>query len=350
MNASRANRGFTLVELVVIIAVIGILIGLLLPAVEAAREAGRRASCMNNVKQVDLAMMNFASAFNNTFPPSATLTIDPASKKGTVGGYSFLVKLISFLDQDTLYKSLPQNKPDPEDMTNQAIAAAAKTQIKEFLCPDSSRGVAQNAAPQPQAAVGITSYKAVGASSRDSLAVVAGPQAKPPYGEAAIHPDGALYPAKNNLPIANVLDGLSHTIVIVETSDETASRWMVGKEATLVGLPQKSSPQGEKPQPAYPYFAPPGYDATFGDNSGVAKAGLRTFFAYDFSPMGADAGKYEDPGFAKTPPDYGPSSAHPGVVNCGFGDGSVQPISKRIDAANLFFLITKNNSDPFNIP
>ncbi len=49
-------------------------------------------------------------------------------------------------------------------------------------------------------------------------------------------------------------------------------------------------------------------------------------------------------------PTYGPSSAHPAVVVSGMGDGSVQAISKRTDAANLFFLITKNNSDPFNIP
>ena len=41
---------------------------------------------------------------------------------------------------------------------------------------------------------------------------------------------------------------------------------------------------------------------------------------------------------------------HPGVVICGMGDGSTQVLSKEIDAANFFFLITKNNSDPFNIP
>ena len=135
MNTSRAKRGFTLIELVLAIAIIGILIALLLPAIGAAREAGRRASCMNKQKQICLAMMNHAAAYNNAFPPSAALAIDPASKKGTVGGYSFLVRLLPFMEYNALYRTLPQNKPDPEDMSNQAIAKAANTQIVELLCP-----------------------------------------------------------------------------------------------------------------------------------------------------------------------------------------------------------------------
>jgi hypothetical protein len=117
----------------------------------------------------------------------------------------------------------------------------------------------------------------------------------------------------------------------------------------IEGLPQKSSATGTKPTPSYTYFAPPGYDGTFGEESAVAKAGLRTFFAFDFSPQGDDAGKYEDAGFSKTAP-YGPSSGHEGVIVCGTADGSVQALSNKVDAANLFFLITKNGADPWNIP
>ncbi len=132
----------------------------------------------------------------------------------------------------------------------------------------------------------------------------------------------------------------------IETVDEAASRWMVGTEATLVGLPQKSSPTGDTPQAPYNFFPPPGFDNTFGANLGVTNAGVRTFLSYDFT-TGADAGKYEDPGFSKTAPAYGPSSGHPGIVNCGMADGSVQSLSKQIDAAAFFFMITKNGSDPF---
>ena len=354
MCAKNARRGFTLIELLVAIAIVAILIGLLLPAIQAAREAGRRASCLNKSHQLGLAMQNYAATFSNAFPPSASLNKDEGDKR-TVEGYSFLVKVLPFMGYDYLYKALPRNG-DPEDASNKAIVAATDskmTPMNDFICPAGPRG--QNfVAPEGKSVVGITNYKAMGATTRDSLKMVADPNGKPPYGEATLHADGAIYPSENNLPMAGILDGTSHTICTMETMDEAASRWLVGKEATLVGLPKKSSATGDKPNPAYPFFAPPGFDNTFGDGSGVDKAGLRTFLTYDFSPQGADAGKYEDPGFSKVAPAYGPSSAHPAVVTCGMCDGSVLALSKKIDAANLFFLITKHNtalsSDPFNIP
>ena len=298
MYAKRVNRGFTLVEMLVAIAIIAILLALLLPAVQAAREAGRRASCLNKSHQIGLAMQNYASTYSNAFPPSASLTKAADGKTKTVGGYSFLVKVLPFMEYDFFYKSLPKNG-DPEDTANKAIATARNTVLKEFICPAGPRGQDFDAEAQ-KAVVGLTNYKAMGATTRDSL--------------------------------------------------KMASRWLGGKEATLVGLPQKSSARGDKPQAAYPFFAPPGFDATFGDNSGVAKAGLRTFLSYDFSPTGPDAGKYEDPGFSKVAPAYGPSSSHPAIVVCGICDGCVVALSKRVDAANLFFLITKNGFDPFNVP
>src|SRR5208283_946926 len=265
MNATNAKRGFSLIELLVVIAIIAILIALLLPAVQAAREAARRAQCLNNGRQLGLAMANYASTFNNMFPPSAALTKARGENKSTVGGYSFLVKLLPFMEFDALYRALPQNG-DPENITNEAIASAMNTRIVYFLCPSAPGGSArQNPAAGPQAAA-ITNYKAMGASTRDSLTMVVNPKAKPPYGtmtpianRVPLHPDGAFYPGLG-LRVFDCLDGLSHTMFIMETMDEAASRWIVGKEVTLVGLPQKSSPTGEKPQAGYPYFAPPGYD------------------------------------------------------------------------------------------
>ena len=78
----------------------------------------------------------------------------------------------------------------------------------------------------------------------------------------------------------------------------------------------------------------------------------RTYLAFDFSPRGADAGTYPPFGPGSTngeQPAYGPSSGHADVVNHLMGDGSVQSISKKIDAATYMFLITKNGGDPFDI-
>ncbi len=72
-TTQSCERGFTLVELLVVIAIIAILIGLLLPAVNSARESARRAQCLNNLKNIGLAVKNYETAFKQ-FPAGASAT------------------------------------------------------------------------------------------------------------------------------------------------------------------------------------------------------------------------------------------------------------------------------------
>jgi prepilin-type N-terminal cleavage/methylation domain-containing protein len=89
-TSHKSRSGFTLVELLVVIAIIGILVGLLLPAVQAAREAARRTSCINNIRQLGLAIQSYNSAFQRLPSGSATT------------GESMFIKLAPYLDNKAI--------------------------------------------------------------------------------------------------------------------------------------------------------------------------------------------------------------------------------------------------------
>jgi len=93
------RRGFTLVELLVVIAVIALLIGLLLPAVQKAREAASRTQCLNNLKQIGLACIHYANDHDSHLPPYAWTPQD-----GQELGASWAVVIFPYLEQDNLYK------------------------------------------------------------------------------------------------------------------------------------------------------------------------------------------------------------------------------------------------------
>jgi prepilin-type N-terminal cleavage/methylation domain-containing protein/prepilin-type processing-associated H-X9-DG protein len=107
MRPSRVpspRRGFTLIELLVVIAIIAVLIALLLPAVQAAREAARRAQCVNNLKQIGIALHNYHSSYD-TFPPAAVWARKSDGTTIINGDFSAQARLLGYSEQPALYNA-----------------------------------------------------------------------------------------------------------------------------------------------------------------------------------------------------------------------------------------------------
>lgn len=136
MARSVPARGFTLVELLVVIAIIAVLIGLLLPAVQAARESARRSACTNHLKQIGLAWHSYEGAFK-TFPYGGEFAVNtnfpiyvngsPAGKLAQNASWAF--QILPFMEQGAVY----DGQPGMTDLDNGKRAAGSAT--PGYFCP-----------------------------------------------------------------------------------------------------------------------------------------------------------------------------------------------------------------------
>jgi prepilin-type N-terminal cleavage/methylation domain-containing protein/prepilin-type processing-associated H-X9-DG protein len=282
MNQKR--RGFTLIELLVVIAIIAVLIALLLPAVQSAREAARRASCVNNLKQMGLAIHNYNDAFS-ILPPgyiAASRFIDGATD--TAPGWSWAAAILPQLDQSPLYASINVWLPVQAPANTTSVA----TLLSVYLCPSDllpgSTFQIGDGLGDVLATVGPSSYGACTGSDAADVAL-------------GLNNDGlgnGLFFRNSGVRLAYVTDGTSQTVMIMERAWADAEGTWTGAipNGLIVRGPMNPCPLSGDPT----YLAPC----------------LVLLHCHLMNTNSDFDGGLDDP-----------SSFHPGGANVLFADGSV---------------------------
>jgi prepilin-type N-terminal cleavage/methylation domain-containing protein/prepilin-type processing-associated H-X9-DG protein len=213
----RLSRAFTLVELLVSIAIIGILVALLLPAIQAARESARRTQCTNSLKQLGIALHNYESA-HAALPPAGTFAPSDTSLSNKLGymqsidlqsgtNYSWIVKLLPFLEEDALYQQINFKLPVTRNTTDPQAR-----QVTSLLCPSDAAFGRFFETTDPDNGRTVRFGKA-------NYAAFVNP----------MHADGWIYTGAISLfgqRLSQIPDGTSQTLVLseVRTRDNTADQ------------------------------------------------------------------------------------------------------------------------------
>jgi prepilin-type N-terminal cleavage/methylation domain-containing protein/prepilin-type processing-associated H-X9-DG protein len=314
---ARRRAGFTLIELLVVIAIIAALIALLLPAVQAARGAARRAQCVNNLKQLALATLNYEST-HKVFPPGQIkLSTKPPS------GFTLFINMLPFLEQQALYNRW--NFTNAFDNLN-GTTSQASVVFPALLCPADiiPTNPVQNDTASNQW-YGITSYGGNGGTQSHPFSAVTS--------DGIFFAVGPAAPGFSQVAVANVSDGLSNTLFFGERShwdpnyDSFAAQGLTSFSQTMGQWGWWASSSG-------------GYSLSDVTMSCIAPINDTIPFGYANAPAAAKnattfASTYETPRICC----FG--SLHPGGANFALCDGSVRFLKTTIAQSILLGLGTR---------
>ncbi|HWL10666.1 MAG TPA: DUF1559 domain-containing protein [Planctomicrobium sp.] len=224
MNGRLSSRhGFTLIELLVVIAIIAILVALLLPAVQQAREAARRAQCKNNLKQIGLAVHNYADV-HGTFPIGSNQYGPNGVGAGDRGFMGWGIAILPFIDQANIYNLYDHNR-DACAGANQRIRESV---IPVHLCPSDFnsgvRAIPASGTPQDRYFV-VGSYRGVSGRTNGTLLRY--------YDDIRHFSSGNSHVLRG--PLNAIGEGLSITR-LRDITDGTSNTLLVGEGSVKTGL------------------------------------------------------------------------------------------------------------------
>ncbi|WP_417392566.1 DUF1559 domain-containing protein [Gimesia sp.] len=302
LSRYRKRRAFTLIELLVVIAIIAILIALLLPAVQQAREAARRTQCKNNLKQIGLAVHNYADVYSCL--PNANCSI------GVTSGGSLFVSILPFIDQSNAYNlfDFALGNSDPYNV------AVTSQQLPFYLCPTSPmRRAVPSCSDDRGRAPGH--YAVCGGTLDYNIYWT------PSSGDPLPIQDGAIVYTQSTvgkIRFRDITDGTSNTLLVGETAYNLPDYKFTSPSSSCNGQSRYSFTYWSNPYP--------GSTVCFTD--------------VDFNPHDIADDSVFDSNWRKSF-----RSDHTGGVQFVLVDGSVRFISENIDSALLDALATRNGGE-----